>query len=218
MEENIFDVFRRNSNESLAKPMAAYMKNSFPFLGIKSQNRRDLQKPFLNKLLKEKEVNWPFVIECFEQPEREFQYVVLDYLGKVKKRIPEHDIVIIEQLIQTKSWWDSVDSFDQVVGALVLNFPELKSSHIRKWMNSDNIWLKRVSIDFQLLLKQKTDTNILAEAILANLGTKEFFINKAIGWSLRDYSKTNPAWVKGFMEEHKQNMHSLSVREGSKYL
>ncbi len=194
------------------------MKNNFPFLGIKSQNRRELQKPFLNKLIKEKEINWPFVFDCFEQPEREFQYAALDYLDKVKKRIPEHDIVIIEQLIQTKSWWDSVDSFDQVVGAMVLNFPELKNSHIRKWISGDNIWLKRVSIDFQLLMKEKTDSSILAEAILANLGTKEFFINKAIGWSLRDYSKTNKSWVREFIEENKQKLNTLSVREGSKYL
>ena len=82
----------------------------------------------------------------------------------------------------------------------------------------DNIWLRRVAIDHQLLRKEKTDTNLLEKILVNNLNHTEFFINKAIGWALRDYSKTNPQWVKDFIEKYKNNMASLSIREASKYI
>jgi len=82
----------------------------------------------------------------------------------------------------------------------------------------DNIWLRRVAIDHQLGFKEKTDTGLLAEIIKNNLNQKEFFINKAIGWSLRDFSKTNPDWVRTFIYAHKDDLSNLSIREGSKYV
>jgi 3-methyladenine DNA glycosylase AlkD len=82
----------------------------------------------------------------------------------------------------------------------------------------ENIWLRRIAIDHQLARKDKTDTALLEQIIVNNLGQREFFINKAIGWSLREYSKTNPDWVRGFIEQHKDGLSPLSVREGSKYL
>lgn len=100
---------------------------------------------------------------------------------------------------------------------MTLRYPELKKVMV-EWSQTDNIWLRRVAIDHQLLFKNKTDTLLLAEIITNNFGTKEFFINKAIGWSLRDYSKTNPQWVKDFIQKHSSQMAPLSIREGSKYL
>ena len=87
-----------------------------------------------------------------------------------------------------------------------------------EWSQDENIWVRRVAIDHQLLFKEKTDEELLGKIIQNNLGSKEFFINKAIGWSLRDYSKTNPQWVAGFIEEHREKLAPLSIREGSKYL
>ena len=86
------------------------------------------------------------------------------------------------------------------------------------WSTDDNIWLRRVAIDHQLLRKQHTDTALLETIICNNLGQKEFFINKAIGWALRDYSKTNPEWVQGFIDHHRHEMAKLSLREAGKYL
>jgi 3-methyladenine DNA glycosylase AlkD len=128
------------------------------------------------------------------------------------------DTDALEKLITTKSWWDAVDVIDAYVGDLCLRYPELKETVISKWMVSQNIWLKRVSIDFQLRFKDKTDTNILSRAILTNTGTREFFVNKAIGWSLREYSKINPDWVRLFIDTHRDRLSALSIKEGSKYL
>lgn len=214
----IFEIFRKNKNDVNAVEMAAYMKNLFPFLGIKSPNRKELAKDFLQEKKKSKAIDWLFVYECFELPDREFHYLALDYLNFQKKYTQITDIEHIEKLIQTKSWWDSVDCLDQVAGVLVQKFPELKETYIKKWMKSDNIWLVRVAIDHQLEFRHQTDSAILAEAILSNIGSKEFFINKAAGWSLREYSKWNKVWVRNFIETHKNRLSNLTVREGSKYL
>ena len=99
------------------------------------------------------------------------------------------------RLITTKSWWDSIDCLDRIVGGIALRYPEINAV-ILDWSRDDNIWLRRSAIDHQLLRKEKTDTELLAQILDNNLGQSEFFINKAIGWVLRDYRKTNPEWVR----------------------
>ena len=215
---DIFETFYAARNEEKAAPMAAYMKNRFAFLGIKTLERRILAKPFLKERNKDESVDWAFVWKCYSFPEREFQYLAMAYLDTVKKRLIPEDAVQLEKLIQAKSWWDTVDSIDAFVGELVLQYPELKKTLITKWIISENIWLKRVSIIYQLHYKDKTDTDMLSRAILLNTSTKEFFVDKAIGWALREYSKTNPDWVCGFIDNNAQTLSPLSIREASKYI
>ena len=117
----------------------------------------------------------------------------------------------------TKSWWDTVDILDKVIGSIIYNNKNLHPI-ILEWSKDDNIWLRRVAIDHQLLRKENTDEQLLEKILINNLNHKEFFVNKAIGWALRDYSKTDPQWVRNFIEVHKENMASLSIREASKYL
>jgi 3-methyladenine DNA glycosylase AlkD len=216
--ETVFQLFEANRNDEEAIKMAAYMKNNFLFLGINSPKRKLLQRDFLREKQRSKIIDWEFVFQCFKMPEREYQYLALDYLIALKKHVKMVDIEHIEKLIQTKSWWDSVDGLDQVVGALILKFPETKENYIKKWMKSDNIWLVRVAINFQLEYKHQTDSSLLSEVILANAGSKEFFVNKAAGWSLREYSKWNKDWVQNFIETHKSILNKLTIREASKYL
>lgn len=110
-----------------------------------------------------------------------------------------------------------MDTIDAFVGDLVLKDSNLIETML-EWSVSDNIWLRRVAIDYQQEYKEKTNEDILEKIIVSNLGSDEFFINKAIGWSLRDYSKVNPEWVVHFIERHGEEMNSLSVKEASKYL
>lgn len=120
-------------------------------------------------------------------------------------------------MAQTKSWWDSIDGLDELVGKIVLNHPEAKTV-ILDWSVDDDFWLRRLAIDHQLLEKENTDTELLEQILVNNLNQTEFFINKAIGWSLRDYSKTNPDWVRMFINKYRNQMASLSIREASKYI
>jgi hypothetical protein len=191
--------------------MAAYMKNQFDFLGIPTPLRRKLCKPLF------KAPDWDFVEACWESPYREMQYVATDYLNALVEQLTPQDLSRLELLITRKSWWDTIDSLDKVIGGIFLNFPEIRPQLIH-WSQHDNIWLRRVAIDCQLSLKRQTDQALLSEVIQNNFGQSEFFINKAIGWALREYGKTNPDWVKNFVQQYREMMAPLSVREALKRL
>ncbi len=131
--------------------------------------------------------------------------------------LTEADLPRLKQLVVTKSWWDTTDSLDRTIGKI--NFPSnIVDATMLEWSSDDNFWLRRVAIDHQLLRKDKMKTNLLEKILINNLNQSEFFINKAIGWILRDYSKTNPDWVRTFIEKHKNQMANLSIKEASKYL
>ena len=145
------------------------------------------------------------------------QYAALEYLKKVQAQLTPQDVPRLQRLITTQSWWDTADFLDRIVGGIALRHPEVNAV-LLDWSQSDNIWLRRVAIDHQLLRKAQTDTALLERILCNNLGQSAFFINKAIGWALRDYSKTNPQWVRAFIDKHRSRMAKLSIREASKYL
>ena len=103
------------------------------------------------------------------------------------------------------------------VGFICLHYPETKK-FVLEWSRDEDFWLRRLAIEHQLLQKEETDVQLLEQILINNLDQTELFINKAIGWALRDYSKTNPAWVREFIEKYKDKLSKLSIKEGSKYL
>jgi len=214
---DIFDRFHAAADPERAVKMSAYMRDQFPFLGIQTPLRKSLSREILRGLSANATIDWEFVNECWEQSEREFQYLALDYLTKNKHRLSPDDISKLKHLAVTKSWWDTVDGLDQVVGDIALRHEEVNKT-LLAWSKDGNFWLRRLAIDHQLGRKTKTDTELLETIIVNNLGQKEFFINKAIGWALRDYSKTNPAWVRTFISTHKSQLSPLSIKEASRYL
>ena len=199
-----------------AGPMAAYMKNQFPYLGLQKPERTALSREFLKAKKAEPGVDFSFTERCFELPEREFSYLALSYLDTVKNRLTPDDLPFLEQLVQTRPWWDTVDTIAPIAGDVLRRFPEVREETAACWMEHNSFWMRRVSILFQLKYKAETDTTLLKRAILASCNTSEFFLNKAIGWALREYSKTDAAWVRAFIASHK--LRPLSVREGSKYI
>ncbi|PJK14934.1 DNA alkylation repair protein [Lysobacteraceae bacterium NML07-0707] len=199
-----------------AQHMAAYMKNRFSFFGIRKPELNRLLKPFL-KATRCRPVDWGFVEACWQAEEREMQYAALLYLQARKSALHAKDLPALHRLITHKSWWDSIDVLDRIVGDIALRHPHLNAT-LLDWSTDDNFWLRRIAIDHQLLRKERTDTALLAQILINNLGQKEFFINKAIGWALRDYSKTNPEWVRQFIATHRDRMAQLSLREAQKYL
>jgi len=217
MFNKILQQFRCNHNPTQAEPMAKYMKNRFSYLGLSRPERNTIQAGFLKEVKKEKETNWEFVAQCWGLPEREYQYLAVDYLIVLATSLQKEDMAELELLITQKSWWDTIDIIAaKLVGGLCKQYPELIEDYILPWAASDNIWLVRTAILFQLKYKQDTNTMLLTRIILLNNNSQEFFINKAIGWILREYSKSNQEWVKDFIAN--TPLHPLSVREGSKYL
>ena len=214
---NIIKELEARADTARALDMSRYMKNKFPFFGIQAPIRDEICKPYFKDAKKEKKIDWNFIKICFKHDKRECQYTAAYYLKYMKKFLVEDDIPKLKELVLTKSWWDTVDILDKVIGSIIYNNKNLYPI-ILEWSKDDNIWLRRVAIDHQLLRKENTDEQLLEKILINNLNHKEFFVNKAIGWALRDYSKTNPQWVRNFIEVHKENMASLSIREASKYL
>ena len=196
--DNLFEKIMKHKNEKEAEKMSAYMLNKFKYIGIKTPERRKIFKNFFKEYKKGEIINWEFINKCWENEYRELQYSAIDYLKEMVKFLTEKDIPKIKKLIVTKSWWDTVDGIDVIVGKTALKYPKINKTLI-KWSKDKNIWLRRIAIDHQLLRKEKTNTELLSEIIENNLNGTEFFINKAIGWALRDYSKTNPDWVTDFI-------------------
>ena len=206
-----------NRNELLAESMSKYMQDKFRFLGVRGASRTEIYKKYFPEARKSKAIDWDFIENCWKKEEREFQYVVVYYLKAMQKFLKREDISRLKYLIVTKSWWDTVDLLAKVVGSLVIRI-EGYDQIMLEWSKDSNMWLKRVAILYQLSLKEKVDEIILDKILVNNLGDSEFFINKAIGWALRDYSKYNPEWVKEFIRKNKDNMANLSIREASKYI
>lgn len=214
--ENLFEQLELNRDVEQGEKMSSYMQNRFEFLGIPKPKLKGIIKPVLNKS-KKLNFDWEFVFLCWEKPYREAQYIAVEYILMHQKDFTNKDLRNLQKIITEKSWWETVDSLDAVVGSIALKYPAEKQLML-EWSVSDNIWLRRVAIDFQQEYKDITDTELLTKIIQNNLGSNEFFINKAIGWSLRDYSKVNAEWVKNFIERFKNDLAPLSIKEASKYL
>ena len=207
-----------NRNELLAESMEKYMQDKFRFLSIRGPKRTELYKKYFPAARKTKVIDWNFIESCWNKEEREFQYAVVYYLKTMQKFLKKGDISKLKYLIVTKSWWDTVDLLSKIIGDVVKRNKELKTLMLEWSDEQNNIWLRRVAILHQLSFKEEVDKLLLETILEANLSDSEFFINKAIGWSLRDYSKVNPEWVRKFIEKNRSDMANLSLREASKYL
>ena len=207
-----------NRNELLAESMEKYMRDKFSFLGIRGPKRTELFKKYFPTARKTKEIDWNFIETCWNKEEREFQYAVVYYLKAMQKFLKKGDISKLKYLVVTKSWWDTVDLLSKIIGDVVNRNKELKTLMLEWSKKENNIWLRRVAILHQLSFKENVDKLLLETILEDNLSDGEFFINKAIGWALRDYSKVNPEWVRKFIEKNRSEMANLSLREASKYL
>lgn len=218
-KETLNQELRANSNREIAIPMENYMKNNFLFLGIKTVQRRAIYKSVCEKHKEEIKSNYRTITwELFQEKEREFHQCAIDLIQKeIKKKFIFEDIQLIEKLIVTNSWWDTVDFIAKyLVGGYLEQFPKETLKVIERFSNAENMWLNRSAIIFQLSYKEKTNFDLLKSECEKHKGSKEFFIQKAIGWALRDYSRFNPNGVKEYVES--TNLKPLSQREALRLL
>ncbi len=205
--------FKANLDTQIAIKQKAYLRNQFEFFGLTTAKRRELQAPFLVKAyLPSKQEQDNIVKALWLKPERDYQLFAQELMFKYIKQFEEKDIVLLEYMVSHKSWWDTVDFIAyKLMGAYFKAFPNQRKTYVKKWLKSGNIWLQRSALLFQLKYKNDLDTELLTFGIHALLGSKEFFINKAIGWVLRDYSRVNPEWVQQFAD--KTELSTLSKKE-----
>lgn len=215
--ETIKEIFEEHADPKKALEMKRYMRDLFEFYGIATPERKQLYKDFLKSEKKSKTIDWVFLDLCYADEHREFQYLAYDYLLALAPFLVIGDIPKIKTYVMTKSWWDTIDFLCKVIGKLSESDSGVNKLML-EWANDENIWIRRTAIEYQLGKKEKTNTDNLAKILMANFGTEEFFINKAIGWALREYSKTNPKWVIKFINDNREKMSTLSIKEGSKYI
>lgn len=209
----ITDAYTTVADPVNAVAMKRYMRDQFEYFGIKAPERRLINKALTAQHGLPKAAEMPALIKAlWDKPEREYQYAAIDLLQQGHKAWTAADIPLIEYMITHQSWWDSVDAIAScLVGPWLKKFKTAQPALTDRWSNSDHMWLQRTAIIFQNAYKQHTDESLLHKYILQHAHSKEFFIQKAIGWALREYSKTNPDSVRTFVNSH--TLAPLSRRE-----
>ncbi len=211
------NAFKENNNPENSFAMAKYMRNHFAFYGIKTEDRRQILKKIWKENQGEVSKN-PREISLilYSKTQRELHYCAIEILTKqLEGNYKKEDIELIEKLIITNSWWDSVDTIAKnILGNYLLEFPLETENVIERFSNSENMWLNRSAILFQLGYKQKTNFDLLKSECEKHKYSNAFFIQKAIGWALREYAKTNPQVIKNYVIN--TNLKSLSTKEALK--
>jgi 3-methyladenine DNA glycosylase AlkD len=213
----ITDLFTTKGDPIRAEQQRAYMRNQFEYCGLMAPQWVGMLKEifaeqgtFTGPKLKQ------FVFLCYDQEYREIQYAGLEMMQVRLKEQDEKWIKVLEKLIITNSWWDSVDWISKLVGIYFKVHPHLQHEYAYKWIHSDNMWLQRAAIIHQLLYKDDVDEKLLFDLIKIQAENKEFFIRKACGWALRQYGKRKPRRVEWFLKHH--DVSALTEREALKSL
>lgn len=200
-------------------PMEAYMKHRAPFLGVKTPARRACSKQLISSS-RSRDIDEVLTIatDLRGQPEREFHHVASDLLARNAARLRPSDLDTMHRFVTTDAWWDTVDALaSPTIGQMVLNHPQVADA-MDEWITSEDMWVARVAIIHQLRFKEQTDVARLLRYCRLQAGHPDFFIRKAIGWALRQYARTAPNTVRHFVEDHRAELSSLSIREATKHL
>lgn len=215
---SIRDLLSSHAHPEQAAPMKRYMRDQFDYLGIKVPELMGLIKEHQRAHGLPRISDLDLILrDLWALPQREYQYVANSLLSDFALELPAGFISTLEYLIVTKSWWDTVDTIATgALGTHFKRFPAVRRKYLMRWRKSENIWLRRSTILFQLNYKSETDFALLCDVICENLGSKEFFINKAIGWALRQYTRTDADAVRRFVAE--TPLQPLSAREAMKWL
>ena len=203
-----------------APQMQAYMKSSMPYLGVRVPDVRRIVRaaaqarpPATTDALAHTAASlWR------EASYREERYAATALLGVpgVRRLRTLRLLPLYREMITTGAWWDHVDEVAHRVGELLVAYPAELRPVVHAWARDEDRWLRRASVICQVGLRSATDTELLSDAIVANLGDRDFFLRKAIGWALRDYARTEPDWVRAFVAA--QELSPLSRREALKHL
>jgi 3-methyladenine DNA glycosylase AlkD len=210
----------RLADPAKAGPMAAYMKTDMPFLGVQATERRNLFRQVKRSFpIADRADYEAAVTELWSLPYREQKYMAIAVAGMAPAHITPASLPLYERLVREGAWWDFVDEIAQhLVGAVLAKHPRETWPVMDAWIDDAHMWIRRTAILCQNRHKQHTDTGRLFRYCLARASETEFFIRKAIGWALRQYSHTDPDAVQEFLREHRAELSPLSVREAAKAL
>jgi 3-methyladenine DNA glycosylase AlkD len=212
-----------------ARAQQAYMRSALPFRGVSSPELRRLLRPVLGDagMAPADRAGWEAAVRGLwdRAAYREERYAAIA-VARMRGARPWQDVATLDlyrHLVVSGAWWDLVDPVAvDLVGPILLRDRGAATPVIRSWAVADDLWLRRTALIAQLKHREGTDVGLLAEAVDANLEGSpfgnEFFVRKAIGWALRQYARTDPAWVAGFVTSRRERLSGLSRREALKHL
>ena len=214
----LLERFDQNRNEENAKAMTAYVRDLFPFYGIKKPERAALIKAQVEAHdLPKGELLKDVCRLLWKEREREAHHAAIDLMELQVKKLDSSFLTFFEELIPVNAWWDSIDTISpRLAGPMLQRFPELIKEYPDRWIESDNFWFQRSAILFQLKYRYQTNPDILFRYIKKVAHSDEFFLQKASGWALRQYSRYNPEAIRDFIDNN--TLPKLTVREGGKYI
>lgn len=216
--EKLEDIFKEHADNEKAAQMEKYMRNKFKFYGLQAKQRRKLSRHLQTKDNRPPHSQLSqVIIKLWTKDKRELHYFAMELFENYKKDFRIGDIKLLVYMIKNKSWWDTVDFISKkLVGEYFKIHLQFRDEFNNKWIKSNDIWLQRTALLFQLAYKKDTDPELLFNNIKKLKDIDEFFIQKAIGWSLREYSRIAPKKVENFIKNNK--LSSLSTREGLKVI
>lgn len=216
--QQLVAALKEAADPSQADSMSAYMRGQFSFFGIKTPQRKAILRQFIQQQgLPPMAALEAIIWSLWQAEQRECHYSAMTLLDRRQKKLGVEHLPLIERLIVTHSWWDTVDLLaSHQVGDLFQRFPEAQHRYLPQWRTSDNLWLRRTALLFQLKYKEQSDADLLFAIVEENRSDTEFFIQKAIGWALREYSKTDQTAVINFVQQ--TQLAPLSQREALKWI
>ncbi|MET4619919.1 3-methyladenine DNA glycosylase AlkD [Arthrobacter sp. 2762] len=218
--EAIRSTLRSAGDAERARGAQAYMKSDMPSWGIRVPEVRRIAKAAAKQFPSSSPVSLrEAVLDLWRNAQaREERYAAIELTGLPMVKEDLAMLPVYEEIIRTGAWWDLVDGVAHRLCALLLAHRSTMTPLLLQWSTDQDMWIRRASITAQLAAKGLTDPGLLAAVIKPNLADNEFFIRKAIGWALREYSKTNPEWVRAFAAENAPALSPLSTREAIRLL
>lgn len=212
--------FAALADETKAAPMAAYMKTDMPFYGIQKPERIPVYKAMKQKFPAQSQTQYESAIKAlWKLPRREEKYAALEFAKQNKGFITVKSYPLYRSLIVSGAWWDLVDDIaTNLISDSYMVERAAINPIIEEWIDDKDMWIRRTAILAHNHHKSKTDWQQLSDHCLRRAHEKEFFIRKAIGWALREYSYANPQAVKAFLQKNKAQLAPLSFKEGAKQL
>ena len=211
---------KRLADPAKAVAMAAYMKTAQPFFGVSTPMRIAMLKTMGDRFAPPDQKSYArSVMALWKLPHREQRYCAITFARRYEQFITPASMPLYERMVREGAWWDFVDEIAvNLVGRVYANFRTQTRPTIERWIDDDDMWIRRTALLSHLKHKQQTDAAQLFAHCLRRAHESEFFIRKAIGWILREYSKTDPRAVRAFLRKNRGRLSNLSYAEGSKHL
>ena len=216
-------VLRKIGDPAKAATMQAYMKSTMPYHGVPTPLLRQACRDVFADTSFPSASHWQEqVLDLWRNARfREERYAAVHLSGDKRAREFQTPgaLGLYEELIVTGAWWDYVDEIAaNRLGPILRDYPTPMRRKMLTWSKSDHLWKRRSSIICQLGSKAQTDLDLLYACIEPSLESREFFLQKAIGWALRQHARTNPTEIRRYVRLNEARLSALSRREALKHL